>query len=65
MKYQLWIVLLLEALKRQSFLNERLDSVAGVLPVDIAQLVDSMNGLYQLSQIELSHGLVKLILVSV
>lgn len=36
-----------------------------VLPVDIAKLVEGMNGLHQLSQIELSHGLIELILVSV
>lgn len=33
--------------------------------MDVAQLVDSVNGIHQLSQIELSHGLVKLLLVSV
>lgn len=64
-KYQLGIVLLLEASQHQSLLIERLDSVAGVLPVDITQLVDGMNGFYKLSQIKLSHGLINLILVSV
>lgn len=48
-----------------SFTIDRLALVGGVLPVDITQLVDSMNSLYQLSQVELSHGLIKLILVSV
>ena len=65
MKYQLGIVLLLKASQYQSLLIERLDSVAGVLPVDITQLVDGMNGFYKLSQIKLSHGLVNLILISV
>lgn len=42
-----------------------LDSASGFSPVDVAQLVDSMNGLHQFRHIELSHGLIKLILVSV
>lgn len=54
-------MLLLAALKRLSFFC----FLELVLPVDIAKLVDGMNGLNQLSQIELSHGLIELILVSV